>query len=95
MCVVRINSMYHVMFFTYAGTMQGLQHDPEHDARISIRLFNKYYANPALKAQDERRLIDIRPDPSWAKQNDYRWEGVCMAAYMPKKCFCGAPTYAN
>ena len=67
-------------------------HDPCQDALDSIQLFKKYYANPVLKAKDQQRLLRTRPSPSWAKRNNYRWEGVCMASYMPAKCFCGAPT---
>ena len=75
----------------HSGTI-GLQHDSENDARVSIRLFNKYYANPVLRAQDVKKLIHRRPQPSFVKLNGYAWEGVCMAAFMPEKCFCGAPT---
>ena len=78
-------------FFLCIGTIKQ-QHNPENDARVSIRLFNKYYANPALKTQDEKKLIERRPQPSFVKLNGYAWEGVCMAAFMPEKCSCGAPT---
>ena len=64
--------------------------DPVTDAIASICLFKKYYNNCSLQ-QARKKLLRIRPAPSWVKQNDYRWEGVCLAAYMPKKCFCGAP----
>ena len=68
------------------------QHDPATDAKASVQLFKKYYANSALLAQAKQKLLHNRPPPSWAKRNNYRWKGVCMAAFMPKMCFCGAPT---
>jgi RNA exonuclease 4 len=77
------------------GTLTGDEHDPGRDAAVSIRLFNKYYANPRLKEQDAKRLLQTRPQPSWAKRNNYQWEGVCMASYMPRLCICGAPTLHN
>ena len=67
-------------------------HDPVTDAKAGIQLFKKYYANSALLEEAKQKLLRNRPPPSWAKQNNYRWEGVCMAAYMPSLCFCGAPT---
>ena len=67
------------------------EHDPANDAIASIRLFKKYYNNEDSLQQARRKLLGIRPAPSWVKRNDYRWEGVCLAGYMPKKCFCGAP----
>lgn len=66
-------------------------HDPATDAKASIQLFKKYYADSAQLQQAKQQLLRNRPPPSWAKQNNYRWEGVCMAAFMPAKCFCGAP----
>ena len=79
------------VFLLCIGTI-GQQHDPEIDARVSIRLFNKYYANPVLRAQDQRKLISRRPDPSYVKLHGYVIEGICFASYMPSKCICGAPT---
>ena len=67
-------------------------HDPEQDALDSIQLFKKYYTNPVLKGKDQQRLLRTPQNPSWVKRNNYRCEGVCMAAFVPKKCFCGAPT---
>ena len=67
-------------------------HDPEIDAIASIRLFNTYNGKPSKLEQAKKQLQSVRPPPSFAKRNDYRYEGVCMAAYYPAKCFCGAPT---
>ena len=67
-------------------------HAAEIDSIASMKLFKKYYGKPSLIEQAKKQLRSNRPPPSFAKQNDYRWEGVCMAAYMPSKCFCGAPT---
>ena len=67
-------------------------HDPVTDARASIQLFKKYYANRALLEEAKMKLLHNRPPTAWRKRINYRWEGVCMAAYTPSKCFCGAPT---
>ena len=67
-------------------------HSPGTDSLAAMKLFKKYHGKPSLIEQAKRQLKANRPPPSWAKQNNYRWEGVCMAAYMPSKCFCGAPT---
>ena len=71
------------------------QHDPVVDAIASIQLFKKYYNNPALLNQAKRTLLHNRPPTSWKKRINYCYEGVCMAAYLPEKCFCGAPTKKN
>ena len=67
-------------------------HDPVIDAKASIQLFKKYYANSALLEEAKQKLLRNRPPLSWKKRNNYLWEGVCLAAYTPSKCFCGAPT---
>ena len=71
------------------------QHDPVVDAIASIQLFKKYYNNPALLDQAKQKLLCNRPPTSWKKRINYCYEGVCMAAYLPEKCFCGAPTLKN
>ncbi len=67
-------------------------HSPDIDAIASITLFNKYNGNTGLLEQAKSKLLSVRPPTSFAKRQDYRYEGVCMAAYYPAKCFCGAPT---
>ena len=71
------------------------QHDPVVDAIASIQLFKRYYNNPALLDVAKRTLLYNRPPTSWKKRINYCYEGVCMAAYLPEKCFCGAPTLKN
>ena len=66
--------------------------NPSQDALICIQLFKKYYANPELKNRDQQRLLSTSQESSWIKRNNYQWEGVCLAYYRPKNCFCGAPT---
>ena len=67
------------------------QHDPVVDAIASIQLFKKYYNNPATLDEAKRKLLQNRPPITWQKRNNYCYEGVCMAAYLPSKCRCGAP----
>ena len=68
------------------------EHDPATDAIASIKLFNKYYNNPSLLEKAKEKLQKTRVQPSWAKRNDYHWEGVCLAGFRPKYCSCSAPT---
>ena len=79
------------MYYNYVGFISE-PHKPETDAIASIRLFNTYNGNPAMLEKAKSRLLSVRPTPSFAKRNNYRYEGVCMAAFFPAKCFCGAPT---
>ena len=70
-------------------------HDPSIDAIASIKLYKMYHDKHRELEQAKRRLMSVRPPPSFAKRNNYRYEGVCMAAFYPAKCFCGAPTKAS
>eukprot|EP00042_Codosiga_hollandica_P059540 m.919783 g.919783 ORF g.919783 m.919783 type:complete len:222 (+) comp60199_c0_seq1:336-1001(+) len=72
-------------------------HDAADDAIVSIELYNRFCrpgSESALKTA-RSRLLATRPAPSVAKLLNYRYEGVCMAAYFPEKCFCGRPTKAG
>ena len=71
-------------------------HDPANDALACIRLHKKYcIESPHLLASAKQQLLRNRPPPSPAKQHNYRYEGVCMAAFFPEKCICGQPTKRN
>ena len=85
-CIELINE-----FIYFTGFISD-QHDPETDAIASMKLFNKYHGNPGLLEQAKQKLLSTRVQASFPKRNNYRWEGVCMAAFVPNKCFCGAPT---
>lgn len=67
-------------------------HDPVWDARVSVELY-KLVRNATRQQVEEMRqkLINVRPAPSIAKQLDYKYQGVCMAKFMPKMCTCGKP----
>ena len=68
-------------------------HDPANDALACIRLHRKYCVeSPHLLASAKQQLLRSRPPPSFAKQCNYRYEGVCLAAFYPEKCSCGQPT---
>ncbi len=75
----------------YAGFI-GDTHDAAIDAIASIRLFNRYHGKPALLEKAKHTLLTATPTRSWGKKNNYNYEGICMAGYMPDKCRCGAPT---
>lgn len=70
-------------------------HDPNIDAIASMKLFKTYHGNQRELERAKSRLLSSRAPMSFAKRNNYHWEGVCMAAYYPQKCFCGAPTKRN
>ena len=75
-----------------AGIMSGV-HDPVKDALYALRLYKMYCVDcPDLLESAKQQLMNTRPPPSFGRQCDYRYEGVCMAAYTPERCFCGAPT---
>lgn len=68
------------------------QHCPETDCEATLRLFEAYYGQTRALEDAKKKLLARRPAASWAKNNNYKWEGVCMAAFMPEKCICGQPT---
>ena len=67
-------------------------HSPVTDALASIQLVKKYYGKPMMLNEAKKKLLQIRPSPSWVKRIGYNYEGVCLAGFAPNKCFCGAPT---
>ena len=68
-------------------------HNPANDALACIRLHRKYCVeSPHLLASAKQQLLRKRPPPSFSKQYDFRYEGVCLAAFRPDKCSCGQPT---
>ena len=70
----------------------GNQHNPETDCLATLKLFEMYYGQTRVLEDAKQRLLGRRPAASWAKSNNYRWEGVCLAGFMPDKCICGQPT---
>ena len=76
-----------------AGMIASGPHNPANKAIASIRLYKKYCVeSPHLLASAKQQLLRNRPPPSFAKQHNYRYEGVCLAAFYPEKCTCGQPT---
>ena len=76
-----------------AGLIDSGPHNPANDAIASIRLYKKYCVeSPHLLASAKQQLLQSRPPPNFRKQYNYRYEGVCLAAFFPKKCTCGQPT---
>ncbi len=98
-CLLVANKQYYnylvlyVFYFSFTGTITDT-HDSVADAITSIKLYKKYYHDPAALLQAKQKLL-FTPISSttWRKRNNYQWEGVCMAAFMPSKCFCSAPTF--
>ena len=76
-----------------AGLIDAGPHNPANDCVASIRLYKKYCVeSPHLLESAKQQLLRNRPPPSFAKQHNYRYEGVCLAAFYPAKCICGQPT---
>ena len=68
-------------------------HNPAIDAIASICLYKKYCVeSPHLLESAKQQLLRNRSPPNFAKQHNYRYEGVCLAAFCPEKCTCGQPT---
>ncbi|ORY00565.1 hypothetical protein K493DRAFT_312775 [Basidiobolus meristosporus CBS 931.73] len=67
----------------------GGSHSAANDAKASMMLYKEYII--PKKAKYARHILSVatRPLPSIAKRMNYRCDDVCMAAYMPKFCFCG------
>lgn len=90
-------------FFTLQHTANTLlkntsmtgSHDPEDDARSSVRLYNEFVLQPHKLPNAHKQLLRVRPAPSIAKQLGHSFEGVCMAKFLPDKCICGQPTGNN
>jgi inhibitor of KinA sporulation pathway (predicted exonuclease) len=70
-------------------------HSPLEDAQLSIRLYSRYKDDPAALEQAKQSMIGRPGLPTFVKKNNYKFEGVCMAAYYPEKCSCGAPSEKN
>ena len=75
------------------GLIDAGPHNPANDCIASIRLYKKYCVeSPHLLESAKQQLLRNRPPSSFAKQHNYRYEGVCLAAFFPAKCICGQPT---
>ena len=75
-----------------AGLTDVSPHNPANDCIASIRLYKKYCVkSPHLLESAKQQLLRNRPPPSLVKQHNYRYEGVCLAAFYPAKCICGQP----
>eukprot|EP00755_Sulcionema_specki_P024526 Sspe_Gene.81381::Locus_52123_Transcript_1_1_Confidence_1.000_Length_958::g.81381::m.81381 len=61
-------------------------HSAVQDALYSVELYSKHPTGHV------RELGRTPAPPSFAKEHDYVYEGVCLAAYYPAKCTCGQPT---
>jgi RNA exonuclease 4 len=70
----------------------GQTHSPEEDAILSIRLYKKYKDNEQALDKARNSMIGKVAPSSFAKRNNYQYDGVCMAAYYPQKCICDAPS---
>ena len=76
-----------------AALIDASPHNPANDAIASIRLYKKYCVESQhLLESAKQQLLRNRPPPSFAKQHNYRYEGVCLAGFYPAKCTCGQPT---
>jgi DNA polymerase III epsilon subunit-like protein len=66
----------------------GTAHSAERDAILSMKIFRRSQ-EPGSVESDKRRLLKAGPTISWAKRNNYKYNGVCMAAFSARFCTCG------
>eukprot|EP00731_Ephydatia_muelleri_P014903 Em0008g623a len=52
------------------------QHCPETDCEATLRLFEAYYGQTRALEDAKKKLLARRPAASWAKNNNYKWEGI-------------------
>eukprot|EP00045_Choanoeca_perplexa_P001301 m.18833 g.18833 ORF g.18833 m.18833 type:complete len:220 (-) comp10858_c0_seq1:69-728(-) len=86
------SSLSHATNTLLPGMFIGSAHDPAEDALASIRLAKRFYPDEQALEVAHQRLVRTRPSPSFAKQHNYQYEGVCMAAFYAAKCSCDAPS---
>ena len=67
-------------------------HDPTHDSKLVVELYNKYKNNPKALEKFKFDIIFERSTPGWGKKNNWLYEGVCLAAFYPEKCTCSDKT---
>eukprot|EP00055_Hartaetosiga_balthica_P018698 m.135180 g.135180 ORF g.135180 m.135180 type:complete len:221 (+) comp9861_c0_seq1:140-802(+) len=90
------NYNFHSLMAT-AETLLGLDmsgsHDPAIDALASVQLYKKFIqpGNDKLLKTAQSTMLRARKNLSVAKRLDYKCDGVCMAKFFKKKCFCGQP----
>lgn len=77
----------------------GSHHDPVQDAKISIRLYNKFIAagptsHQLQKARTKLSSMTLRrafPASLMAKNRNAPIDGVCSGKFSPENCICGQP----
>jgi RNA exonuclease 4 len=67
-------------------------HCPKEDAVLSVRLYNRFKDDKQALDRAKNSMVGKVAPTTFVKKNNYRYEGVCMAAYYPEKCSCDAPT---
>jgi RNA exonuclease 4 len=69
------------------------EHSATKDAQWSVELYRRYVDKPHdLKQATVVLCMPGWKVPSFGKRNNYVFEGVCLAKYMPSKCVCDQPS---
>jgi hypothetical protein len=63
-------------------------HDPTYDSKLVMELYLSYKDDSERMNKFKRNIIGKRASPGFAKNNNYSYQGVCMAAFYPAKCIC-------
>lgn len=70
-------------------------HDPAEDARISMRIYNKFIKNGGDTSRAKAKLQRMRYKklfPEATNKRSHVIDGVCGSMFNSSKCICGQPT---
>jgi hypothetical protein len=65
------------------------RHSATGDAKLSIRLFMRYKDD---LDQVKWLMLGTRAPISFAKKNNYQYQGICLAGFNTKACICKTET---
>lgn len=84
-------SLKHAVSCVLNQDIQENNHSCQEDAIASMKFFNKWsQLTDNQKTGFKIKMGNTRPAPSFPKLNNYQYQGICLAGFMPKFCICGA-----
>ena len=86
--VFSLDLAYSVVFGT---SMRGSGiHLASEDAKATMKFYKHWkQLTQSQIASYNYQMIGTKPKPSFAKQHNYKYNGICLAGYMPQYCTCG------
>ena len=88
-------SLRHEAYGLLGIVMNQDSHDPAEDARVAMKLFTRFIKGGRDTSAASRKLREMRYKnkfPASTNKGSHVIDGVCGAAFNPKKCICGQPT---